>query len=194
MELLHFYSDGVKLAASLDLPDTGGPDAGFPAVVTCAGWGGTKERSLPEFSSRLNSHGFAVLRFDYRGYGQSEGTANRLDPAEQTADIRAAVAFLRNHPKIDGSRIGVLSVLTGAAAALQAASEDRSIRAVVGFFPFGDGERWLRSLRRTWEWREFQARLDADRSARALSGVSEIVDPNEILIRDAHGAEREARS
>ncbi len=189
-----FHSQGIKLAGSLDLPEGADSQSVFPAVVICAGWGGTKDRSLPEFSSRLTRHGFAVLRFDYRGYGLSEGTPNRLHPLEQTADIRAAVAFLRTQPSIDGSRIAVLSVLTGAAAALQAASEDGGIRAVVGFFPFGDGERWLRSLRRTWEWRAFLSRVEADRSARSVSGVSELVDPDEILIRDAHATEREAKS
>jgi len=194
LESVSFFSEGRKLAGTLEFPDTADLGSALPVVVTCAGWGGTKDRSLPEFASRLTGHGFAVLRFDYRGYGLSEGSANRLHPLEQTADIRSAVGFLRGHPRIDPSRIAVLSVLTGAAAALQAASEDRAIRAVVGFFPFGDGERWLRSLRRTWEWREFVARLEADRAARAISGVSELVDPNEILLRDAHGIEREARS
>lgn len=191
---LGFYSQGIKLAGSLDLPEGATSESVFPAVVTCAGWGGTKDRSLPEFSSRLTRHGFAVLRFDYRGYGLSEGAPNRLHPLEQAADIRAAVAFLRGQSNIDGSRIAVLSVLTGAAAALQAASEDRGIGAVVAFFPWGDGERWLRSLRSTSDWRAFLSRLATDRSARAVSGVSELVDPNEILIRDAHGIEREARS
>jgi pimeloyl-ACP methyl ester carboxylesterase len=194
MEKVEFFSQGVKIAGVLELPPGSGPDAVHPAVVTCAGWGGTKDRSLPEFASRLTKHGFAVLRFDFRGYGESDGVRNRIYPLEQTADIRAAAAFLRGHPNIDAGRIAVLGVLTGAAAALQAASEDRGIAAVIGFFPFGDGERWMRSLRRAWEWREFEGRLEADRHARSLSGASPLLDPNEILLRDAHGAEREAKS
>lgn len=194
MEPVTFFSEGVKVAGVLELPDNASPSGGFPAVITCAGWGGTKDRSLPEFSSRLTKHGFAVLRFDFRGYGQSDGPPNRIYPLDQTADIRAAAAFLRGHANINSRRVAVLGVLTGAAAALQAASEDRGIGAVIGFFPFGDGERWMRSLRRAWEWREFEGRLEADRRARSVSGTSDPLDPNEILLRDAHGAEREAKS
>jgi uncharacterized protein len=194
LDSVTFYSQGVKLAGTLDFPESADGRSVFPAIVTCAGWGGTKDRSLPEFSSRLTRHGFAVLRFDYRGYGASEGIPNRLYPIDQTADIRAAVAFLRGQTGIDASRVAVLSVLTGAAAALQAASEDRAIAAVVGFFPFGDGERWMRSLRRGWEWQAFRTRLEPDRVLRSAGSSSELLDPNEILIRDPHGIKREAKS
>jgi fermentation-respiration switch protein FrsA (DUF1100 family) len=48
----------------------------------------------------------------------------------------------------------------------------------------GDGERWLRSLRRHWEWVDFQARLAEDRSARVRTGQSARVAPLEIVVPD----------
>lgn len=193
VQAVTFSSQGLKLAGTLYVPARPGSSP-VPAVVAGAGWGGTKDRGLVQFATRLVESGFAVLAIDYRGYGDSEGDRNRLYPLEQTADLRSAVAFLRGREGIDRDRVAVLGVLTSAAAALQAASEDLGIRAVVGFFPFGDGERWMRSLRRGWEWREFLKRIEADRISRSLTGVSALVDPNEILIRDPEGVEREERS
>jgi pimeloyl-ACP methyl ester carboxylesterase len=48
----------------------------------------------------------------------------------------------------------------------------------------GDGERWLRSLRRHWEWDDFQDQLAKDRSQRALTGQSQRIDPLEIVLPD----------
>jgi uncharacterized protein len=195
-EPVKFHSAGSVLAGALYMPDpaAGGPAGRIPAVVAGAGWGGTKDRGLVQFATRLASAGFAVLAIDYRGYGESEGERNRLHPLEQTADLRAAVAYLRGRPEIDPDRVAVLGVLTSAAAGLQAASEDGGIRAVIGFFPFGDGERWMRALRPHWQWLEFVKRLDADRARRSADGAATLVDPNEILVRDPEGFKREEKS
>jgi fermentation-respiration switch protein FrsA (DUF1100 family) len=55
---------------------------------------------------------------------------------------------------------------------------------VVAIEPVGNGERWLRSLRRHWEWLEFRARLAEDRLQRVRSGQSARVDPLEIVLPD----------
>jgi fermentation-respiration switch protein FrsA (DUF1100 family) len=189
-----FYSDGSRLAGTLYPPTTPALDGPAPAVVVAAGWGGTKDRGLVQFATRFAAAGFTALAFDYRGYGESEGAKNRLFPTEQAADIRAAVVFLGRQQGVDPGRVTVLGVLTSAAAALQAASEDAGIHAVVGFFPFGNGETWMQAQRRPSGWKEFLKRIEDDRVQRAVDGTTTIVDPNEILIRDAEGIEREEKS
>jgi pimeloyl-ACP methyl ester carboxylesterase len=61
---------------------------------------------------------------------------------------------------------------------------DRRVKAVVAIEPVGNGERWLRSLRRHSEWLDFQARLAKDRWQRVRTGQSERVDPAEIVVPD----------
>jgi pimeloyl-ACP methyl ester carboxylesterase len=53
---------------------------------------GTDQKSWQPFAELLAEKGFAVLTFDFRGRGQSEGDlrVNRLD-----RDVRAAIRFLR---------------------------------------------------------------------------------------------------
>jgi alpha-beta hydrolase superfamily lysophospholipase len=190
-EQVVFYSDGHRLAGDLYLPSGGGR---LPGVVLCHGWGGVKTSTLNTFGAAFAAQGIAALAFDYRGHGQSEGPRNRLRPAELAADARAAAAFLRAREGVDGAHVGALGILTGGAAALQAAADDPAIAAVVAFYPFGDGSRWLRSLRGYWEWKRLLQRIEADSRARATSGEGELLDPNEILPRDPEAWEGELRA
>jgi hypothetical protein len=63
---------GARLAAMLHLPDQGA-SAPVPGVVLCQGLSGVKHLMLPQIAAHLDSHGLASLRFDYCGYGESEG-------------------------------------------------------------------------------------------------------------------------
>ena len=53
-------------------------------------------------------HGVALMYFDKRGVGLSEGRWHRTDLYERADDARAAVKFLQQHPDIDPKRIGVV--------------------------------------------------------------------------------------
>ena len=83
-----FYSGaGLRLAGILEVPDEGEKGIKRPGIVLCHAGTGTKETFLPEISQRLVKKGYAVLRFDYRGFGESEGPECRLIPWEQVDDI-----------------------------------------------------------------------------------------------------------
>lgn len=53
-------------------------------------------------------HGVALMYFDKRGVGLSEGRWHRTDLYERADDARAAVQFLQQHRDIDPKRIGVV--------------------------------------------------------------------------------------
>lgn len=184
-----FVSDGARLAGTLYLPpDQGGP---VPAIVIAPGWASRRLSGVEGRALQLLPFGIAALTFDFRGYGESEGTPERLYPQEFVTDIRAAGAFLRTQAEIDPERIAVMGTLTSAAAALQAASEDDGLAAVVALFPFGDGRRWMRLHRSYWEWRELQRRVEDDARARSTGADPVVVDSNEIRILPPHDALRE---
>lgn len=177
-----FYSEGLKIAAVLHMPDT--PKGDVPGIVLCQGLGSTKEINLPAIASVLNDAGFAALAFDYRGWGASEGKRWRLIPEEQVMDIRAGLSFLEGQEGVDGERLGLLGVSTGGSNAVQAAGVDERAKATVAAVGFGDGERWMRDMRRFWEFKDIKARVAADRKQRARTGESELVDHLLILVRD----------
>lgn len=109
-----FANGAVTLAFSLDLPAGSGP---FPAVVLGHGSGRVTRDRLGFLASRLTALGFAVLRFDKRGVGESTGTFVFVGTADSPAvfadlagDVAAGVRFLRTRPEIDPRRIGLAGV------------------------------------------------------------------------------------
>ena len=62
-------------------------------------------------------HGVALLYFDKRGVGMSEGRWQRTDLYERADDARSAVQFLRQQPGIDPDRIGVVGHSQGGSVA-----------------------------------------------------------------------------
>src|SRR5262245_49303561 len=85
---LPFFPSGLRLAADLHLPGGGGR---HPVVIACSGYQGQKIIHPERFARALTPLGYAVLAFDYRGFGRSEGERGRLVPQEWAEDVRAAV-------------------------------------------------------------------------------------------------------
>lgn len=107
-------SGQIILSGTLSLPEVAST---VPGVVLISGSGPSdRNESMPGISmkpfellaSQLSASGIAVLRYDDRGVGQSDGdflSATSLDFAE---DATAAVAYLAGRPEIDPDAIGVI--------------------------------------------------------------------------------------
>src|ERR1700754_4077711 len=100
-----FFSEGERIAALWRTPDDGeGP---LRAIVQGPGWLGLKDAKLyVRYHEALTAAGFAVLVFDYRGFGDSEGE-KKLSPSVQLQDLRNAVTYLTTRDDVDSDRIGV---------------------------------------------------------------------------------------
>ena len=114
---VHFYSGfGLKLTGVLSTPSTCGEEnQRCPGIVLSNGPGGykrpknaRKDTVTPAVSNWLSESGFVVLRFSYRGVGESEGPDYRLIPMEQVEDIQNGITFLQQHKGVDASRIGLI--------------------------------------------------------------------------------------
>jgi pimeloyl-ACP methyl ester carboxylesterase len=184
LQKVAFFSEGHRLAGLLYTPDNLGPGEKRPAVVLCLGFNYLKELVMPDIAKALNRAGYVALLFDYRGFGESEGPRRRLLPHEQVADIRAALTFVADQPQVKATALAAVGLSLGGSHAITAGALDRRVGAVVAIEPVGDGERWLRGLRRYSEWLDFQARVAQDRSRRVQTGQAEWVDPLEIVVPD----------
>jgi alpha-beta hydrolase superfamily lysophospholipase len=183
-EDVHLYSDGIRLAGRLYLPAERRADERRPGVVVCQGFGGTMEYNVAAIAEALAAVGYVALIFDYRGFGLSDGPRWRLIPPEQARDARAALAYLATRPEVEAARLGIYGTSFGGGVAIVAAAAEPAVRCVVSTVGVGNGLHWMRSMRRYWEWVALLERLEADRRRRVLSGESELVDPDEILVRD----------
>jgi len=121
-------ADGTVLEARWDGPE----DAGM-AVVFChphPGYGGTMTAPLMNgVTDGLTARGFAVLRFNFRGVGESGG--HHDDGEGEVADVAAAVAAAEaRHP-----RVSVCGWSFGAAMALRWMARSRRALPFVGIAP-----------------------------------------------------------
>lgn len=76
--------------------------------MQCHGFGGSRAGAgHPELARALVEAGDVVLRFDFRGCGESDGEPGRVLPEEeiQIHDLRAAVDFLQAQPGVDARRL-----------------------------------------------------------------------------------------
>jgi len=128
-------STGFNLAATLTKP-SGGP-AKAPAVVLVAGPTGLDRdeavEGIPVFgqiAGALADAGYATLRYDKRGVGQSGGRIESTTLADYAADVNAIVTWLEKRKDIDRNRIALIGHAEGAAMVLLAAARDKGIRAV----------------------------------------------------------------
>lgn len=110
-------------------------DALPPAVLHVHGNAGHVGWHL-EFSQYLTNHGFAVLIFDYRGYGRSDLPLRALQREDLLTDTLAAFDHLAERDDVDVSRLAIYGVSLGGVLGLAAAAERPKARAVVSIAAF----------------------------------------------------------
>lgn len=81
------------------------------------------------FSEGLPRRGFNLFLFDYRGYGQSEGSPRRRD--DLIADTDAALDTLLARTDVDPARLGLFGHSLGGGIGLNVMAERPEIRAAV---------------------------------------------------------------
>jgi len=132
-----FQNGDVTLAGTLDLPAGEGP---FPAIVTTHGSPPLTRNDIYNLyvSHFFVQHGFAVLRYDKRGAGESTGTYPEIGIETSEVNIEiladdalAGVKFLKNHDRIDPNMIGVSGFSQGGWIAPHAASKSPDVAFVI---------------------------------------------------------------
>ena len=116
--------DGLTLCAGF-VPGRGKA----PAVVFLHGLGTVKGDLLP-MAQPLHKRGYALLFFDFRACGESEGTHSSFGHHEEK-DLEAALAFLRSRTDVDADRLGLVGVSMGSAVACRVGARDPRVKAIV---------------------------------------------------------------
>lgn len=119
-------------------------DAPAPAVAVLHGWGSNAEMMLP-LAAPLHHAGYAVLLFDARNHGRSDGDSFSSMP-RFAEDLEHALDWLARQPGVDAERMAALGHSVGAAAALLAASRRRSLAAVISIAAFAHPDGMMRRL------------------------------------------------
>ncbi|MES1950901.1 peptide synthetase [Salinisphaera sp. S4-8] len=125
-------------------PDSRAPET---ALLICQGIGYEYMRSyracwqIAQAAAARNAH---VLRFDYRGTGDSHGRQHDASWQEWIANTGTAIAWLRETTAL--SHIRILGVRVGALIAAAASARDSERRRLVFWDPVVDGQAYLRAI------------------------------------------------
>lgn len=153
-EPVSIFSEGTRLAADLWLPDDVEAGERLPAILLCHGWGGFKEHLNATYAPWFAKAGFAVLAFDYRGWGESDprwvpigdvpqpdaqGEATLrvravrevVDPFDQVRDIQNCLDYLEGHARVDRERIGLWGTSYGGGHVVFLAAHDPRVKVIV---------------------------------------------------------------
>ena len=172
---LPFFSSGARIDADLHLPDDRtGP---VPVIIAASGFQGLKVIHPERFARHLTPRGYAVLAFDYRGFGLSEGERGRLVPQEWSEDVRAAVDRVLDVPEIDPNAIGLLGWGLGGGVVVHEAADDERVAAVACCNGIADGYESTRKMHDDLSFASLLQRVRADRVNRSRQGRSEIASP-----------------
>jgi alpha/beta superfamily hydrolase len=125
----------IKLAATLTIPSGRGP---FKAVIMITGSGAQNRneelmghKPFLVIADYLSRNGIAVLRYDDRGVGGSQGNYAEATSEDLGTDAEAAFNFLKTHSKINPKEIGLLGHSEGGLIAPIVASTNSEVGFIV---------------------------------------------------------------
>jgi predicted acyl esterase len=129
-------SDGARIAVSYFEPEGTPPPAGWPAVILLHGLGMTRNKAdFANWTTNilaarfLAPEGYAVLTYDARAHGESEGLFT-LDGPRELADLRELLSWLTAHPNIDARHVGLEGASYGGGLVWKAAVEGLPVAAI----------------------------------------------------------------
>ncbi len=139
-EIVSFQNEGMNIVCTLVIPKTVQKP---PVVITLNGFAEDRfyfqipntgsEYYYDRLSRILAEQGFATLRVDYRGSGDSDGDYTFTGFSTQISDALAAVDYITHnlHGKVDTHSIGMVGHSQGGLVASNAASMDGRVDSVV---------------------------------------------------------------
>lgn len=158
-ESIVFEIEGQKLFGIMHLPLN---QKKAPAVLMCHGLAGNKTgrfRIYVNLAKELAREGIASLRVDFRGCGDSDGEFSEATVNGFVKDAQVSLDHLINHPGIDPKRIGIFGRSFGAAIALMAAHQCKTVKSIVLWAPLYDTEQWQKK----WQYFNEESTSDYER-------------------------------
>src|SRR5215212_612483 len=127
-EPITYQSDGLTISGILHHPTGAARSGKSAAFMVLHGFGGTKNGAgSVATAEHLADRGYAALRIDFRGCGESEGERGLVLCLDQVSDTRNGLTYLQSRADVDSERLGVIGASFGAAVAVYAAGVDERI-------------------------------------------------------------------
>lgn len=139
-----FLSQGIECAVRVYRPAEQQPSA--PVIVMAHGFGAVRALRLYAYAEEFATAGYVVAVFDYRGFGDSEGTPRQLlDVPMQHEDWRAALAYARDLPGVDAERVVAWGTSFAGGHVISVAGRGESLAAIIAQVPHVSGPAAVRA-------------------------------------------------
>lgn len=167
---IEFSAEGVTLRGWLFRPQQ--VNRLCPIVVMAHGYNCLKEHYLDRYAERFAASGIAVLVYDNRNFGDSDGAPRQeLDPWQQVRDYRHAITFAQQLEGVDPEQIGIWGSSYSGGHVLVVAAIDKRVKCVVSQVPTISGYETTFRRNRPDQWAKLRQQFDEDRKAR-FQGLS----------------------
>lgn len=122
-------------------PAQGAAGAKPPVIIMAHGFGALRDWGLGPFAERFVKAGFAVLRFDYRGFGKSGGQPRSVvDGKAHLDDWLSVIDAVAQRNDVDTQRLGIWGTsYSGGQVLMAAARRPKVVKAVSAQVPFVSG-------------------------------------------------------
>jgi len=122
---------GITMSALINFPDGFSETKKYPAIVVTHPGGGVKEQTAGLYAEKVATEGFVTIATDASYQGESTGEPRQLEnPYIRTEDVSAVIDYLTTLPYVDRDRIGAMGICAGGGYTVNAAINDRRIKAV----------------------------------------------------------------
>lgn len=141
-------------------------------VIICHPWGQEyirAQRALSQLGLRLARQGFATLRFDYFGTGDSAGADSAGTLEQWQSDLRSAIQELKRRARVDS--VYLVGLRLGASLAALVAGGRDDVNGLVLWEPAVSGAAYLQELR---DWHQ-------EKQFAFLSQGGAVADEGELL-------------
>jgi len=141
--IIYIQNEGKRMVATLNVPNT---PKRAPIAIILAGFlgprdgdpiAGTTEKYWELTSRVLAGQGFASLRLDFRGYGDSEGEFYEATFSSQLSDVIAAIDYITGplKRKVNSQSIAVMGVSQGGMLSALTGARDARVDSLVLWSP-----------------------------------------------------------
>ena len=133
-----FKSNGAWCSATLYVPSECLQPP--PAILMVHGWGGVQSTLLEPFQRRFNDAGFAVMTFDFCGWGESEGVPrNTINPWKRIKDVENALQHLKGSTQVDAQKLVLWGTSFGGGHVIDLAAAHPELLGAIAHVPLLDG-------------------------------------------------------
>lgn len=134
-----FIFNGIELAATLYTPEKASKKP-LPAILIVGGWGSVQKAFTYPFVCHFVKAGFAVMEFDFQGWGMSAGWPRQdINPWARVKAASAALAHLRSQAVIEPTQVYLWGTSFGGGHVVDLAVLHPDVQGVIAHVPMLDG-------------------------------------------------------